>query len=248
MHRNQLLFILVLVSAAASSGCRTTQASFRGNAVAAKPAPATASFAKPSAAPSSAPLPPQTPARHPSRESEFAVYHNPDYRISFRYPRNYALVQGPQSGAPAFLQFQQDLAAEQPGAILVATVLIPEDAYPNTTFRSGSLEFVVHPGVSAEACRSYGTPSESDSPGIAGSLTIRGIPFDWRLRGRAAAGTYFENVEYAGFSGGTCYEFLIEIVESNYVEQDSGIKPADTSRILRPLEKIVLSFQQEPRL
>jgi len=242
-HSNRSAAILIIAaSCLASSSCHSTHASPASS----RPAPQAASSAKPSDAPSSVPALSQ-PSKHPPRDSEFTVYHNPDYGIAFRYPRNYALEEGPQSDAdsddPAFLQAQQELAAEQPGATLIATVAIPDDAYPNTSFQSGSLQFVINPQVTPDACRAFALSADSGLSPTSGSIAIHGIPFDWRLSSSDDAGAYVENVVYAGYSSETCYEFRIEITASNYVDPDSAVKPADIPKILRALEKIVSSFQ-----
>jgi len=240
------LIPIIAFSSLAFAGCHTTHASFHPNAhsntAASHPTPPAASSAKPSDAPSSEPIPPH-PSKHPPRDSEFTVYHNLDYGVGFRYPRNYALEEGPDSDDPAFVQQQQELTASQPGAILVATVTVPEDAYPNTSFRSGVVQFVVNPAVTPDACRALTLSADSGLSPTSGSTAIHGILFDWRISSSTAAGAYVENVAYTGYSGGACYEFLIEITASNYVEPDSEERPADIAKILRPLEKIVSSFQ-----
>jgi len=76
-----------------------------------------------------------------------------------------------------FLKRQEDLDSEQPGAALVATVLIPEDGYPNTTFESGSLQLVTNGAGTEKDCRestlvgAYGNNSRT--------MTIQGIVFRW---------------------------------------------------------------------
>jgi hypothetical protein len=240
--RCQAVLIIILLSGLAFAGCHTTHASPHANAAVSHPTPPAASSAKPSAAPSSEPGL-SHPSKLPPRDSEFTVYRNPDYGVSFRYPRNYALEEGPDSDDATFVQQQQELTGSQPGAILVATVTIPDDAYPNTSFQSGTLEFVVNPEVTPDACRALALSADSGLSPTAGSLAIHGIAFDWRLSSSTGAGTYVENVEYAGYSGGACYEFLIEISASSYVEPDSEERPADIPKILRGLEKIVSSFQ-----
>ena len=242
-HSNRSAAILIIVaSSLAASGCHSTHAS----PASPRPAPQAASSVKPSGAVSSAPALSQ-PSKHPPRDSEFTVYHNPDYGIGFRYPRNYALEEGPESDDRAFLQAQQELDAEQPGATLVAIVAIPDDAYPNTSFQSGSLQFVVNPQVTPDACRTFALSADSGLSPTSGSSAIHGIPFDWRLSSSDGTGTYVENVVYAGYSSETCYEFRIEITASNYVEPDSGVKPADIPKILRALEKIVTSFRLQAK-
>lgn len=187
------------------------------------------------------------PKRLP-RDSFLAEYRNSDYGISFRYPRNFALLEqseqsqadddGRDSGAS---DTQQDLAATTPGSVLIATVSIPDDAYPNTAFRRGTLQFLVNPGVTPEACRAFAAP-DSDEYGTTGTISVRGIHFDWHNRGSAAPGNGDENREYAGFSGGVCYEFRIELLVSDSIEPDSRLKPADLPKIMGILEKVVSSF------
>lgn len=248
-----ILLYLLALSSLALSGCHTAQASLPASGAAARLSPQAASPGIASGESSletgsvtGSEASPSRPSRHPTRDSEFALYHNPDYGVSFRYPRNYALVESADSDDPAFLHDQQQLAAAQPGATLVAVVSVPDDAYPNTTFRSASVQFVVNPTATVEACRALAAASGSDVFAGAGSLSVRGIPFDWRVERNASEDADFvEHVAYSGYSGGRCYEFLLEVTSSD--SSDSAARPADIARILRPLENIVSSFHLTTR-
>jgi hypothetical protein len=110
-------------------------------------------FAGNHARPLHRPLHREAPHRDTSREAFLSTYSNPERGISFRYPRNYALEEGDVLERSFFLKRQEDLDIEQPGSILVATVLIPEDGYPNTTFEHGSLQLVIDESVSEKGCR-----------------------------------------------------------------------------------------------
>src|SRR5271170_7180018 len=83
------------------------------------------------------------------RESTFATYTNPEYGVAFRYPRNYGLEEGAPEELPG-VRSEAELQSEQPGAVLVATVVVPEDSYPNTNFAGGSLQFGVNRYLAAE--------------------------------------------------------------------------------------------------
>lgn len=85
-----------------------------------------------------------TASKHISRDSALAEYHNPDYGISFRYPRNFALMEQSQadSSDSSVAEAQQNLAASQPGSVRVLTVSMPVDSYPNTTFRERLFSFL----------------------------------------------------------------------------------------------------------
>jgi len=207
------------------SGCRSSHAN---------PAPARQSLAK-------SPSPTAPPPKRAPRDSALSTYHKPDYGVSFRYPRNYLLEEGFDSEDPSILNAQQEIAARQPGSILVATVTIPPDAYPHTTFRSGTLQLVVNSTATRETCQSFAV--SLDDAYTFGLTSIQGVTFNWRQRGSAAMGTGTLNRDYAGFSGETCYEFFLEVVTGSNPDLDPGVKDADETKIMRHLDKIVSSLQ-----
>src|SRR6266849_985770 len=218
------IFLLILFNAVWLSGCRRSQAN---------PAPARQSAAK-SQSPT-APAP-----KHAPRDSAHSVYNNPSYGVSFRYPGNYLLAEEFDSEDPSILKSRPGPAEPQPGPILVVTINIPRDAYPYTTFESGTLQFVVNPTVTAEACRAFASPK--DEYFTSGSRPIQGVTFHWRERG-SAAGTGFDNRDYSAFANGACYEFYLEIVTDSNPDADPRIKEADNPKIMRQLDKIVSSLQ-----
>ena len=243
MHRSNFsTALLFFVSALAFSGCRSSHASPSAS-------PSAASLAKPSAGPSSA-RSFTRPSKHPPRDSQFAVYRNLDYGVSFRYPRNYLLqepAQDPQqqeadSVGSDYLLTQELIEAEQPGAVLVATIQIPDDAYPNTTFAGGHLQFVVNPHATAESCRALVAPPDSLLPAAAHDLFLQDVRFQWRDRGSSTPEIIAAGREYAGFSDGSCYEFFLQAVSSSSADSGLPAAPADLAKILRPLERSVSSF------
>jgi hypothetical protein len=180
-------------------------------------------------------------ARRGARDSSLALYNNREYGISFRYPRNYALEEGHIEERSYFLKRQDAL---EPSATLLATVLIPEDAYPNTTFEHGSLQVVVHELSARESCRGL-VPSESGEAGRSGVriLTLEGVPFWWSEEKSTTAGMRIVEREYAGFSDGTCYAFFAVVAVGELPDQEGAERQADTGKILRQLEKILSSVQ-----
>ena len=225
--------LLLILSAAWLCGCNTTHA---------RPVSLRPSTVKAQA--------PTTPAaKHAPRDSASAVYNNPDYGVSFRYPRNYSLEEEviAEGSTP---KTQQQLQAEQPSAILIATIEIPGDAYPNTTFVLGHLQFAVNPQATAETCRSFVTPPDSDWPGATDQTIIQGIPFHWRDGGLITSETVTVSRDYVGFSNGTCYEFFLQVASTSAANFPVPIAQEDLSKILRSLEKTVSSLQihTEPAL
>jgi len=236
-----LLFILAL-GVIRLPGCHSTRAA------------STVSSAKPASASPAAPAQPGAASKHPPRDSVFALYHNPTYGVSFRFPRNYAIEEqlepgdsSPDDSSPpavALVRKQQELADAQPGSTLVVSVVIPDDAYPNTTFSEGHLQLAINPGVSQPACRSFAAPSDGRTR--TGKTIVDGIPFFWREHDSAGSGTAYTRRDYVGFSSGACYEFFLEVASTANAANDAPSSRPDVMKVLRPLEKIVSSLQIRP--
>jgi hypothetical protein len=181
--------------------------------------------------------------KHPARDSALSTYHNPDYGVSFRYPRNFELQEKFESGSTELLE---RLTGQQPGSRLVAAVWIPSDAYPNTTFRGGTLQLVVNPVVPSETCRSFAVPSNPATRDSTGTSTISGVLFYWRQSGDFAEHMNYSTRVYTAFFSGACYEFYLEVTDSASTVPDPAEKPADSAKILRQLEKIIATLQLHP--
>jgi hypothetical protein len=179
------------------------------------------------------------------RETGSSTFNDPEYGITFRYPRNFALdEEAPEDVAG--VRSQEDLAGEEPGAELVATLVMPDDAYPNTNFAGGSLQFAMNHYLTARGCREALVARVGDSNQPAGSVTIQGVPFAWAEGDAGDGGTEFFERDYAGFANGTCYEFFLRVGVGPGTHEE-GIRPADQKKILGYLEKIVGSLEIQPK-
>ena len=241
----RFILLVVLLGALCLSGCHTTQA---------HSAPAASSVPKAQTAPATLPV-----AKHPPRDSALATYNNPAYGLSFRYPRTYLLDDPSDSESGSILEAQQDLAARQPGAVLVSLITIPADAYPNTTFVSGELQLVLNPAVSPEVCQSFSAPD--DETYRSGATLAQNIIFRWRQKLSVTAGPGALHRHYASFSGNTCYEFFLEVVTTSNPNADpqppgnanlpfgassNPSNPPVAPKVTHQLEKIISSFQINP--
>jgi hypothetical protein len=188
---------------------------------------------------------PTRPAKSSPRESPLSVYNNPEFGVTFRYPRNYSLQEGAPQDLPG-VRSQQQLSQEQPGANLAATLVIPDDAYPNTTFAGGTVQFAVNRYLTDKACHQDLLSRLGDSNGSSGALAVQGVPFAWTESEAGSGSTEFLERNYAGFANGACYEFFVRI-GTNATEDEEGVRQPDEKRILGHLEKIIASLQVEPR-
>ena len=175
------------------------------------------------------------------REAFLSTYHHPEQGISFRYPRNYSLEEGDPEEHSFFLKRQEDLDLEQPGATVLASILIPEDAYPNTTFEHASAQLLVNETGTEKACRE--TSPLASSGNTVKRLTAGGITFRGSEQESETAGTKILERAYYGFSAGTCYEFLLTVAVEDTPDPDGFNRAADTTKIMKQLEKIVDSVQ-----
>jgi hypothetical protein len=141
---------------------------------------------------------------------------------------------------------QEELGREEPGAVLVATLVVPDDAYPNTTFAGGSVQFAVNQYLTAGSCRQSLLSRLGDSSGRSGAETIQGVPFAWIDNDEGDASTEFFERDYAGFTNGTCYELFLRVGVGTGDDSD-GTRPPDEKKILGHMEKVVASLQFEPQ-
>jgi hypothetical protein len=235
-----ILFLGLIASGVGLAGCSSK---------AALPARKAPELTKPRlAAPSNQP---ERAAKPAARESALSIYSNPEYGVSFRYPRNFALEETSDSneGAPddaSGARTQEQLAQEAPGAVLVATLVVPDDAYPNTTFAGGSLQLAVNRYLTAGGCQRELLSRLGDSNGRNGAANIQGVQFAWADNDEGDRSTEFFERDYAGFANGTCYEFFLRVGVATADDAD-GTRPPDDKRILGHMEKIVSSLQFESK-
>ena len=235
-----ILFLGLIASGVGSAACSSKAASPAKTA----PAPTGPRLATPSKQPERA-------AKPAARESALSIYSNPEYGISFRYPRNFALQEADDLNEnapedPSGARTPDQLAQDEPGALLLATVVVPDDAYPNTTFAGGSLQLAVNRYLTAGSCRRELLSRLGDSNGRNGAATLQGVEFAWADNDEGDASTEFFERDYAGFANGTCYEFFLRIGVGTTDDAD-GTHPPDEKKILAHLEKVVSSLQFESK-
>jgi hypothetical protein len=275
-------------------GCSSKAASVRQEKArelaASVPRPTVAGLAKPS----------EHVAKATSRDSNFGTYSDPEFGVSFRYPRNFVLlessdggVEGAETGgedgdaasdraisweqakeAGAGVRTAEELSSDEPGAALLATIVVPDDAYPNTSFAGGSVQFAVNRYQTAGTCRSNLLGRMGDGKAPSGTVTAQGVSFAWIDVDAGDGSTEYFERDYAGFANEACYEFFVRVgVKSGPApigqtlqnvsaggagseagpnsastvssEESAGLRRPDERRILAHLEKIVASLQVE---
>ena len=183
------------------------------------------------AAPAPAPVAVKAKAKTKRRPATTVSYVNPEYGVSFSFPRQFSL----KSGDAAQLSwgdlgpFQMDFV--HPGGVTLAGVTLPGNSYPGTDFRSAFVNLSVNPRMTAEAYLKrfpHGAHAFSE------------------VENSTTAATRQTNAKYYhAFSNGACYEFALDLG----TETDGsakGIKPVDRQEVFAKLEKILATVKLQP--
>jgi hypothetical protein len=241
MTRDQGWAFAILGAALALGVVGTTGCSSKAAARAEKTTVAPLAGVVPQRAPALKPV-----AKPAPRESAVSTYSNSEYGVSFKYPRNYPLDEGPLDedtveNIPG-LRSQAEVEGEQPGGILGATIIVPDDSFPNTTFAGGSVQFAVNRYLAGEGCRELPVSRLGDANGTTGTKLIQGVAFNWADTDTGEGETEFFERDYAGFANGTCYEFFVRVGVQDGGDSEQ-LKPANQKKIVAQLEKIVGSLE-----
>jgi hypothetical protein len=224
-------------------------------------------------------------AKPAPRDPAFGKYANPEFGVSFRFPRDFALLasgdddgdsdrvvswqQAKEKGAG--VRTAEELAGDDPGAALLATIVIPDDAYPNTSFAGGSVQFAINRYQTGGTCEANLLARLGDAKGPSGKVTAHGMTFGFIDIDAGEGNTEYYERDYAGFANDACYEFFVRVgvaavgaqstlqnvstsdgpasATSSLTGEESVIYRApDERKIFGHLEKIVVSLQVEPAM
>lgn len=225
-------------------------------------------------------------AKPAPRDPAFATYSDPEFGVSFRYARAFALLasgdddgdadrvvscqQAKEKGAG--VRTAEELAGDDPGAALLATIVIPDDAYPNTSFAGGSVQFAINRYQTAGTCQANLLARVGDAKAPSGKVTARGVTFGFIDIDAGDGNTEYYERDYAGFANDACYEFFVRVgvaatapqpalqsvstsagsgdASSSGLtnEESAGYRAPDERKIFGHLEKIVMSLQVEPAM
>lgn len=237
LQRNLLIVLVAAAEWMNSAGCRgeAARSNYAQARIGSSPAVPNNEY-RPTTRNGTRARPSRTDTPH---QSFLSIYNNPEEGISFRYPRNYSLEEGEVEEHSFFLKRQEELDSEQPGTKLLVTVLIPEDAYPKTTFEHGSLQLTIIEAETESACQE--TSAGETTGNGSRTVTEQGIVLHWSGQETEIAGTKILQRNYAGYSQGTCYQFRLTVAAEESLDPDGFSKAADMVRIMKQLENIVAS-------
>ncbi len=189
---------------------------------------------------------PPAPKKVVKKRPSTVTYKESAYGVSFRYPRKYALKTGDEA--------HRDLAGlgplptnfVQPGGVVVATVELPHNAYPDTDFASAFFNVSVNRSLSADECGQFALPVHLEiEPVPAAKVKIGATQFDEVEDIDAKTPNQADAKYYHVFQNGACYEFALGLGTAGD-DSNSGVKPVDRAAVFGKLERILATVKIQP--
>jgi hypothetical protein len=195
-----------------------------------------------------APVPaPVAKAKTKKRRAATLSYINPDYGLSFNFPRGYQLKAGKEAQVASATSEPLQMNFVHPGGVTLAALEMPGNSYPGTDFKSASVNVSVNPGMTSEACAQFAFPepstaTDTPSPVKIAAVKIGAIEFHEVENSGGAMMKPGEAKYYHVFSNGACYEFALAIgtdTDRNVEE----ITPVDREQVFGRLEGILATVK-----
>jgi hypothetical protein len=220
------------------------------------PKPPLAGISSPAASPATAATAPvatttaiAAPAKKaPKKRPANVTYSDPNFGVSFRYPRKFVLTSGDEA-LPQFAGLgDASMNFVQPGGVAVATVELPGGSYPGTDFASGFFNVNVHRSVSEQECGHFalvdshhvnGAPLDAEKVKVGSAEMATTSDFT------ASPLTQTETQYYHSYNNGACYEYVLSVGTAGYGTKD-GVKPVNRDEVFAKLEKILATVKINP--
>jgi hypothetical protein len=165
-----------------------------------------------------------------------ATYVNSLYGISFSYPRKYSLQVGAQpSSMPLPANFVK------PGAIGIAAVDLPDDAYPQTDFSSALMSVSVNPALTAEECALFAATEGNPDQVQPVPVKVGANEFTEFEQMDGPAEHQSDRKYFHLFKNGACYEFALDVETSHKADED--LAQLERGKVFQQLERIVASVR-----
>lgn len=238
-------FVTVMVLA--TNGCSRTSKpqSTASNQSLATPTPATQVMPPATPVTSPAPTPaPKKPRAHRKvvrKAAETLAYSDPQYAVSFRYPKTYILKTDAETHMDVAGLGPVTTNFVQPGGATLATIELPRDAYPGADMSSAFFAVSVNSNVTPGECIQFARPepgAEGEEGVVAQDRKVGG--FEYKLIDESTGTSDIRY--YHVFRNGACYEFGLGLG----VQPHEGASPVNSDDVFWKLEKILATVKIEP--
>jgi hypothetical protein len=201
---------------------------------------------------SPAPTATSTPATQPSakkksrqRKLSASTYNNPDYGVSFRYPKYGSLKEGDDANLELDGLGSLETNFVQPGGTTISAVELPRKLYAGTNFTTAFFNVSVNPKLTSDECEQFAFPETSDSEtdSVTTTKTKVGVTEFRAVEGFAGEENNQADVKYYHvFQNGSCYEFALGLETAEQATPDETkpvVKPVNRNEVFRKLNWIL---------
>jgi hypothetical protein len=171
------------------------------------------------------------------------TYAEPNYGVSFRYPKSYILKTGDEPHLDLAGLGPVRMNFVQPGGTNVVAVELPRDSYPGADITSAFFSVNINPNLSPEECSQFASsePSDLEDGAVpAAKVKVGNMEFDEMEDTLQQADAKYYHV----FQQGACYEFGLGMGTGKDGSMDQI--PAETyNHVFDKLEKILSTVKIE---
>jgi len=202
----------------------------------------------------SAPAATQPPAKKKSRQRKLSAstYTNPDYGLSFRYPKYGSLKEGDDANLELVGLGTMEINFVQDGGTTISSVELPRKLYAGTDFNAAFFNVSVNPKLTSEECEQFAFPltldPETDS--VPTSKTKVGVTEFQTVEGFAGEENNQADVKYYHvFQNGSCYEFALGLETAEQTTPDEtkpAVKPVNRNEVFRKLNWMLSTVKIQP--
>jgi hypothetical protein len=200
------------------------------------------------------PMATQPPAKKTSRQRKLSAstYTNPEYGVSFRYPKYDNLMEGDDANLELDGLGPVETNFVEPGGTTISTVELPRKFYTGTDFETAFFNVSVNSKLTAEECGRFAFP-ETDNPKT-DHVTISKAkigPTEFQaVETFAETETNEADVKfYHVFQNGSCYEFTLGLettAQANSDEPRPRAKLVDSNEVFRQLNWMLSTVKIQP--
>ena len=183
-----------------------------------------------------------------------STYNNPEYGVSFRYPKGYNLLHAEDADIDWAGLPPVEMNFAQPGGVALATIELPQKSYPGSDFSSAFFNVAVNPKITAAECDQFALPQSGTAEGSPSQEKTASSKVEAaRVKLGAAAYTEVENAGgepprkaesrlYHVFQSGACYEFALGLETNQSKKTDT---PVNRNEVFRKLNWMLSTVKIE---
>jgi len=178
------------------------------------------------------------------------TYSDPNYGVSFRYPRKYTLTGSDNNDQTVELMENEQAAMNfvQPGGIAVAKVEVPQGTFPGSDLSFAAFNLNVNKSLTEDECYQFALPGAdgADSSTASPAKVKLGVMEFQEVENLSGPATKKSDAKYYHvYDNAACYEFALGLETEGGTEEE--LTPVNREEVFQKLEKILASVKIKPQ-